>query len=575
MNKTLVIGLSAILLAACSNEANQQSDEQMDENTEVQTNQNEASDSDSENDSSEANSLISEVAGYRFYEDTELIEQTEAIEKNIQNQWANGDYTPSDPLVIVDPYEVSPYSALVMFETDQPARVEYRVVGNTEGTTLGNSIDEENTIHEIPIFGLYAGKANTVELQLTNEDGSVEDFQFEIETEALPETFYDLELIESQPEQMQDGVTFFSTSGGEYFAVDEAGEVRYLFRPWMLNNVEHLENGNIVIVVRREHNEQNTWNTRYDRVLEVDYLGRPYNSYIFDMDNPVGTVHFDHDLIELDNGNILALVHDGDTVYEEDGMIEFNLDTGEIVNDVDFKDMFPADYYEDYYFGGEPSNDWMHHNSIWQTADGNSLLVSGRNHDLTFKMTYPENEFEWILTADENWENTTRPDDYLLEPIGEVKFPMAQHAVEEMPDQDGNPNTIDIMLFDNNRYMMRGHEEEAENYSRAAQYRIDEEAMTVEEIWSYGEERGKLSYTSIVSDADYFEETNNVLVTFGRAHNEEGIPVGYIVEVDKETNEVLFEYHVTLPTDSNRQQVYRSERLPMYPENYQFESILN
>lgn len=109
MNKTLAIGLSAILLAACSNEANQKSDEQIDENTEVQTNQdevetednnqNEASDSDSENDSSEANSLISEVAGYRFYEDMELIEKTEAIEKDIQDQWANGDYTPSDPLV--------------------------------------------------------------------------------------------------------------------------------------------------------------------------------------------------------------------------------------------------------------------------------------------------------------------------------------------------------------------------------------------------------------------------------------------------------------------------------------------
>lgn len=34
-------------------------------------------------------------------------------------------------------------------------------------------------------------------------------------------------------------------------------------------------------------------------------------------------------------------------------------------------------------------------------------------------MTYPELEMEWIMTTDDNWEETTRPDDYLLEPVGE------------------------------------------------------------------------------------------------------------------------------------------------------------
>src|SRR5690625_1941785 len=162
----------------------------------------------------------------------------------------------------------------------------------------------------------------------------------------------------------------------------------------------------------------------------------------------------------------------------------------------------------------------------------------------------------------------------MLEPIGDVKFHMAHHAVEEMPDQDGNDNTMDIMLFDNNRMIMRGHEEEAEKYSRAVQYRINEVDMTIEEIWSYGEERGESSFSDIVSNANYFEETNNVLIDFGRTYNEDNAAVSQIVEVDKETNEVVFEYHVTQTERSDRRQIYRADRQPLYNEAYEYQPIL-
>lgn len=39
-------------------------------------------------------------------------------------------------------------------------------------------------------------------------------------------------------------------------------------------------------------------------------------------------------------------------------------------------------------------------------------------------------------------------------------------------------------------------------------------------------------------------------INFGRAYNEDDMPVSQIVEVDKATNEVLFEYHVTQTDDS-------------------------
>lgn len=565
--KKFIILSAALTLAACTNEAEE-------EQTDQQENQVEEEQSVSAPEPKEED-LVSQVNGFSMYENTDLMKNVQAVEDAIRSEWEAKDFTIDNPLVVLDPYDVTPLSAFVAFETKYPATVTYRVLGKTEDATISNTINEPKTIHEIPVLGLYPGYKNTVEIELTDQYGQTISQEVEISTENLPDGYWDLELHESQPEHMHPGLTFLNVSGGEYAAVDHNGEVRFLLAPWMANNVEHLDNGNIAIALRRAHDPQDARVVMYDHIVEMDLLGKPYNSYIFDIEINESSVPLDHDIIELDNGNMLVLAHDGDSIYEEDAMFEFDMSTGEIVQETDFKDLFPADYYEDYYFEGEESYDWLHHNSIYQTADGQSLLVSGRNHDLVFKMTYPELEMEWIMTTDDNWEETTRPDDYLLEPIGEGKFQMAQHAVEEMPDQDGNPNTMDIMLFDNNRYIMRGDEDEAHNYSRAVQYRIDELNMTVEEIWSYGEERGEYSYSDIVSDADYLVESNNVLINFGRAYNEDDMPVSQIVEVDKATNEVLFEYHVTQTDDSDRRQVYRADRLPLYAENYRFTGIID
>lgn len=579
MSRLVFLFSVVFVLAACADnnaetvEQNEENVSQIEE-TEEAENTEEVTNEFSEEPEDEV-ALEYEEIGYRFVDYSEFTDEIRANEEDIRAQWADGDYNAEAPLVVLDPYGIAPLSALVLFETEEPVTVTYGVEGQTEDTTFINTIEEAKTIHELPVFGLYAGRDNTVRIELEDADGNITEHQVQITTEPLPEGFYDLELVETQPERMHPGVTFLNSSAAEYTAVDSQGEIRFMLKPWMANNVEHLSNGNFVINLRREHHEDDASAVVYDHILEVDYLGRPYNSYIFEMDNYAGQYPFDHDIIELDNGNLLALVHDSQSEFVEDAMIEFSLETGEIYRVTDFKDLFPSDYYEDYEFEGEPSFDWLHHNAIHQTADGKSLLISGRNHDIIIKMTYPENEIEWILTADNGWEETTRPDEYMLEPVGDVKFQMAQHAVEEMPDQDGNPDTMDIMLFDNNRFIMRGHEEVAHDYSRAVQYRINEVDMTVEEIWSYGEERGEASYSDIVSDADFLEESNTVLIDFGRTYNANDDAVSQIVEVDKETNEVVFEYHLTQTQRSDRRQIYRAERLPLYDPNYQYETILN
>src|SRR5699024_1183234 len=67
-------------------------------------------------------------------------------------------------------------------------------------------------------------------------------------------------------------------------------------------------------------------------------------------------------------------------------------------------------------------------NAIWYDNSDNSILVSGRSQDLIMKMSYPDAEIKWILAEDEEWPEEY--DEYLLEPINDVKFPAGQHAMK-------------------------------------------------------------------------------------------------------------------------------------------------
>ncbi|MGH7564346.1 MAG: aryl-sulfate sulfotransferase [Gemmatimonadota bacterium] len=117
-----------------------------------------------------------------------------------------------------------------------------------------------------------------------------------------------------------------------------------------------------------------------------------------------------------------------------------------------------------------------------------------------------------------------------------------------------------LMLFDNgdNRnYTL------AERYSRAVEYDIDPEEMTVRQIWSYGKDGGAATYSRIVSDVDYREEEDHVFFSPGAV--DLGGNYGKVVEVDHGTGQVLFEATITPPAPSFVT-FHRTERLSLYPE---------
>ena len=108
---------------------------------------------------------------------------------------------------------------------------------------------------------------------------------------------------------------------------------------------------------------------------------------------------------------------------------------------------------------------------------------------------------------------------------------------------------------------------DADNFSRAVEYLIDPENMTVQQIWESNGNVGVDLYSGFISDADWLPETGNVLLTFGEISFEDHVATNgnavRIIEVDRNTPATtLFDLSIqATETESLGYTVYRSERI--------------
>ncbi|WP_431800433.1 aryl-sulfate sulfotransferase [Halobacillus andaensis] len=496
--------------------------------------------------------------------DSEIMTEQEGINEVIQSSYSQGEYDMNEPLVIEDPYGAAPLTAIAKFETEEAQEITVTVQGQNGGGDISHTFEGYETEHEVPILGLYPDHDNTVVLEAENEDGDTSETELTITTDPLPDNFLNTELIEADKERMENGLTFVVPSGEYAYGVDSNGDVRWYSSMPNSHVFQRLENNKLVFLTQKV--EQSG---QYNLILEMDMLGQvSFGSYI-DVTNfeNWGVVH--HDVIELPNNNFLATDHDG-SGYIEDDMVEIDRESGEMVDELNMKDIFPEEMYEDYDGPSSEEGDWFHQNAVWYDEYDEDILVSSRHQDAIVDMGYPDGEVEWILADHEGWPEEF--EDHLLEPQGEdFKFPGGPHAVMTLPDQDENPDTTDVLLFDNNIAVVRGDENQSEEFSRAVQYRINTEDFTVKEVWSYGEERGEEFFSNIVGDADYLEATGNRLITSGHAFGEGDDLHSRIVETtDDEEAEVVYELKVSGFEEGESRQAYRAERMPLYPEEWEF-----
>ena len=475
-------------------------------------------------------------------EDSLVMEQ-EKIEKKFKSEG----YTIDNPNVILNPYDISPLTALVIFETDEEVDPAVIINGKDENTTFTNTF-EANKVHYLPIYGLYPDYNN----EITIKYGDVSKTIY-IKTDKLPDDFILPTNVISDKSKLDNELYFFSPSSKGYMcAYDVNGDVRWYLTNNFTWNINRLENGHLLISTERLVNPPYYTTGLY----EMDLLGKIYTEFKLD-----GGYH--HDYFELENGNILVASDNFDSGTVEDYAVELDRNTGDIVKTFDLKNILNVN-------DGKSENwtdyDWFHNNAVWYDKNTNSITLSGRHQDAVINIDYDSGKLNWIIGDSTNWSSEYQK--YFFTPIGDFEWQWSQHAAMITPEGY-------VFIFDNGNNKSKIKDEyvpATSSYSRGVMYKIDTNNMTIEQVWQYGKERGSSYYSPYISDVDYIDN-NHYIVHSGGISYKDGIvqnqPAGLAgsdtlksITTELLNDEIIFE--IELPTNN-----YRVEKMSLYSGKYE------
>lgn len=439
---------------------------------------------------------------------SDIIESQAEISSELLEVFESGDYTLTDPYVVVDAYGLSPLSAIAMFETSEEAQITVTVEGLDGGQTFENTYETMSISHTIPIYGLYSEEATNVILTATYADESTESYTIEVTGDKLPDGYATFDVSVADIEEMAEGLTFTTPVMGTYVSgADQDGTIRFLLSDMRLANtssIEQLDSGNFLITSYTRRGDGYYRNS----FIEIEPTGRIVNEYEID------GVH--HAVIELPNGNFLAVGGDTDGTVVEDAIYEIDSETGEYLKIWDFDSYLPVtttgeegvrSSVETYDYD---IHDWLHINSVDFYEETGEIIISGRQQNVVVSIDYETGEINYIL-SNEDIELPEALEDKLLSSIGDdFQWQYGQHDVQFMDNGD-------ILLFDNGNYRSNYYDsgvDATENYSRAVIYHVDTDNMTVEQVWQYGEEYGSEYYCMYVSGVQCLGE-EHYLINFG------------------------------------------------------------
>ena len=470
-----------------------------------------------------------------------LRSQQQELEKGFKSK----EYTLENPNIIVDPYNNSPLTALVIFETEENLSPTVTIEGEDELTTYTHEFDEEK-IHYLPIYGLYPDKENTVIIECGGEKQEIK-----IKTDPLPEDFILPTSVEKEESKLTNDLYFFTPSSDGYTcAYDTNGDVRWYLTNTATWEINRLKNGHLLVSTERLVNSPYYLTGLY----EMDMLGKIYVEYSL----PGG---YHHDYYEMPNGNLLVASDDfqSEEGTVEDYIVELDRDTGNIVKEIDLKDILNME-------DGQSENwveyDWFHNNSVWYDEKTNSITLSGRHQDAVINIDYETEELNWIIGDPTNWSEEYQK--YFFTPIGDdFEWQWSQHAAMITPEGY-------VFLFDNGNNKSKNKEEYVvaeDSYSRGVMYKISTEDMTIEQIWEYGKERGSEFYSPYISDVDYLEENHYIVHSGGIVYvdgknSNQPAGIGGADRLVSDTVEILEDeviFEIILPTNN-----YRVEKMSLY-----------
>jgi len=487
----------------------------------------------------------------KYKEFKHIITEQYRAEQDFLSEYEQGKYTFEKPYVKLNPYLIAPLTALVMFKTDEPTIVAITVKGKEKAGDISFKYSEA-TEHIIPVYGLYAGFNNQVELTLGNGGINV----LAIQTEEAPEKVKQPTKMFTTAEYFEDNMMFVTpTSPAMTAAYDYKGDIRWYATPNFAFDLKRIKNGRLLIGTNRLLMPP----YHITGLYELGMTGKIYKEYRL----PGG---YHHDQFEMEDGNLLILTQDPPRGTVEDMCVLVDRKTGQILKRWDYQKVLPQDVGGS---GSQDTHDWFHNNAVWYDKKTNTLTFSGRHQDAIINLDYDTGKLNWIIGDSEGWPQEM-VDKYFFTPVGDGEFDWQyeQHACVVVPDGD-------IMCFDNGHWRAKVKEKYVpakDNFSRGVRYRIDTDKMEIEEVWQYGTERGAEYFSTYISNVEYYGE-GHYLVHSGGIGTFKGEPTNrpplgfqgddeqYVklnsITVELKDDVVMYEMH--LPAN-----YYRAEKLKLY-----------
>ena len=216
-------------------------------------------------------------------------------------------YTIDNPKIINNPYEISPLTSIVIFNTNDEVEIRVKVNDQEE------SVFPKTKEHVIPILGLKAKFDNKVVIS----DGDKQK-ELTITTDAYDSSS---ELVLKDNSTMIKLVSYYQKVEGYNQNMDLVWYLDGNYGGKLLK----LNNGHFLI--GESINGSNT----YQKILEMDYLGKIYASYTL----PKG---YSTDMTMIDNG-LFSISEDRNSI------IELDLSNNEIIREIDMASTIDSNDY--------------------------------------------------------------------------------------------------------------------------------------------------------------------------------------------------------------------------------------
>ena len=252
------------------------------------------------------------MIGYHVVSANEKVEETKdqiTAQADKEKYLTPYGYTLDNPNIILDPYGISPLTAMILFETKEPEEVTIIIYGKDKETTFTNTF-KSTTQHIIPIYGLYPDTENQIQIKSGNITKT-----YTIKTETIPQ---DIDITNSMIIPTE-GISIQQTNNYIY-GIDKNQDIRWLYK----NNTSYLpyllKNGHLLIdnTSKESPNISNI-------LMEIDFTGKIYKQYHLE-NNYAGLVVekenslfiLSKNLIELDRQTATILdTYSLDNTYEK------------------------------------------------------------------------------------------------------------------------------------------------------------------------------------------------------------------------------------------------------------------